>query len=78
MPFSIRPSCRLSRAYFFGSWLLIILLVMSSATAYAGWELFSGDDASEQIVYADSSTIRQTGDKWYRYNSHGESPRGLT
>lgn len=75
MPFTNRPHChvplscsvtsnsgpvlKLPAAYFFGFWLLIALLALSSGPLYAGWVLTSGDDGAGLTVYVDPETIRR-------------------
>ena len=63
MPFSIRPSRRLPPAYFSGFWLLIMLLVLSSAPAYAKWVVVAIIDETGATVYVDPDTIHRKGDR---------------
>ena len=63
MPFSIRPYRRLPPAYFSGFWLLIMLLVLSSAPAYAEWVVVSIIDETGATVYVDPDTIHRKGDR---------------
>lgn len=55
------PFSKLPLDYFWGCWLLITLLVLSSGPVYAGWELTSGDDETGLTVYVDPDTIRRKG-----------------
>jgi hypothetical protein len=72
MPFSIRPSRRLSLAYCLGFWLLITLLVLSSGPAYAEWvEIDSSDSNGGYTAHVDPDTIRRKGDlvkMWYLFD----------
>ena len=63
MPFSIRPYRRLPPAYFSGFWLLIMLLVLSSAPAYAKWVVVAIIDETGATVYVDPDTIHRKGDR---------------
>jgi hypothetical protein len=58
MLFSIRPCPRFTLAYCSGFWSLILLLVLSSGSAYA--ELAAIGTTEEMTVYADPDTIRRT------------------
>jgi Surface-adhesin protein E len=61
MPVSIRPSRRsLPLAYCLGFCLLITLLVLSSAPAYAEWVEIAATDYG-MTVYVDPDTIRHEG-----------------
>jgi len=63
MSFSIRPYRRLPPAYFSGFWLLIMLLVLSSAPAYAKWVVVAIIDETGATVYVDPDTIHRKGDR---------------
>ena len=52
---------RLPLTYFWGFWLLITLLLLSSATAYADWVALGTTDDG-MTTYADPDTIRRKGD----------------
>lgn len=60
MPFSIRPFRSLVLAYFWGLWLLIALLVLSTSPAYAEWVSVVIVDTT--TVYVDQSTIHRNGE----------------
>ena len=52
-------------------WLLMTLLVLSGAPAYAEWVLVSGDDATGLSVYVDTGTLRRNGNlakMWQLYD----------
>jgi hypothetical protein len=72
MPFSIRPFRRLPLAYFSGFWLVITLLVLSSAPAYAEWVKGAYTESEGgYTVYVDPDTIRRKGDlvqMWVQYD----------
>jgi hypothetical protein len=44
-----------------GFWILITVLIQPGGTAYAEWELASGDDSSKLTVYIDRDTIQRSG-----------------
>lgn len=56
MPFSIRPLRRLPLTYFWGFWLLITLLVLSSGPAYAE-RVVLGNSDSEVAKYCEQSIV---------------------
>jgi hypothetical protein len=69
--YHVGPFLKLPLAYVLGFWLLITLLVLSSAPAYAEWELVSGDDEAGLTVYVDRDTIRRKGNlvkMWQLYD----------
>ena|SRR2546430_7958131 len=55
------PFLKLPLAYFSGFWLLITLLVLSSAPAYAEWVAVGTTDDG-MTTYADPDTISRKGD----------------
>jgi hypothetical protein len=65
------PFLTLRLAYFFGFWLVLTLLVLSSERVYAEWVLTSGDDTAGLAVYVDPGTIRRKGNgakMWQLYD----------
>jgi hypothetical protein len=65
MPFSLRPFRRFPVPFLklpLASWFLITLLVLSSAPAYAEWEVISSSkDLGGHTAYVDPDTIRRKG-----------------
>jgi hypothetical protein len=60
MPLTIRSYRRLPLAYFSGVWSLIMLLILSSGPAYAGWVAVGGNDQIGMTTYVDPATIRRS------------------